>query len=147
MKFTRKEKRIYVLLFSMTCFLIIFALYKNLGSSPSNGLRNLIEYSDFQNRCKDLKNKLEKDYSEKEEEFEWNKESLEGYQTTLKEIIHDKEYGKISKYLPRILTYLIVAIVGIIFIIFWIVFCCFACKTVGRQDSVGCGAKCCFIIY
>ena len=124
MKFTRKEKRIYVLLFSMTCFLIIFALYKNLGSSPSNGLRNLIEYSDFENRCEDLKNKLEKDYSEKEEEFEWNKESLEGYQTTLKEIIQDKEYGKISKYLPRILTYLIVAIVGIIFIIFWIVFCC-----------------------
>ena len=147
MKFTRKEKRIYVLLFSMTCFLIIFALYKNLGSSPSNGLRNLIEYSDFENRCEDLKNKLEKDYSEKEEEFEWNKESLEGYQTTLKEIIQDKEYGKISKYLPRILTYLIVAIVGIIFIIFWIVFCCFACKTVGRQDTVGCGAKCCFIIY
>ena len=147
MKFTRKEKRIYVLLFSMTCFLIIFALYKNLGSSPSNGLRNLIEYSDFEDRCKDLKNKLEKDYSEKEGEFEWNKETLEGYQTTLKEIIHDKEYGKISKYLPRILTYLIVAIVGIIFIIFWIVFCCFACKTVGRQDSVGCGAKCCFIIY
>ena len=147
MKFTRKEKRIYVLLFSMTCFLIIFALYKNLGSSPSNGLRNLIEYSDFEDRCKDLKNKLEKDYSEKEEEFEWNKETLEGYQNTLIEIIKEKEYGKISKYLPRILTYLIVAIVGIIFIIFWIVFCCFACKTVGRQDSVGCGAKCCFIIY
>ena len=147
MKFTRKEKRIYVLLFSMTCFLIIFALYKNLGSSPSNGLRNLIEYSDFEDRCKDLKNKLEKDYSEKEGEFEWNKETLEGYQNTLIEIIKEKEYGKISKYLPRILTYLIVAIVGIIFIIFWIVFCCFACKTVGRQDSVGCGAKCCFIIY
>ena len=147
MKFTRKEKRIYVLLFLMTCFLIIFALYKNLGSSPSNGLRNLIEYSDFEDRCKDLKNKLEKDYSEKEGEFEWNKETLEGYQNTLKEIIQDKKYGKISKYLPRILTYLIVAIVGIIFIIFWIVFCCFACKTVGRQDSVGCGAKCCFIIY
>ena len=90
MKFTRKEKRIYVLLFSMTCFLIIFALYKNLGSSPSNGLRNLIEYSDFEDRCKDLKNKLEKDYSEKEGEFEWNKETLEGYQTTLKEIIQDK---------------------------------------------------------
>ena len=147
MKFTRKEKRIYVLLFSMTCFLIIFALYKNLGSSPSNGLRNLIEYSDFEDRCKDLKNKLEKDYSEKEGEFEWNKETLEGYQNTLIEIIKEKEYGKISKYLPRVLTYLIVAIVGIIFIIFWIVFCCFACKTVGRQDSVGCGAKCCFIIY
>ena len=90
---------------------------------------------------------MEKDYSEKEEEFEWNKETLEGYQNTLKEIIQDKEYGKISKYLPRILTYLIVAIVGIIFIVFWFVFCCFACKTVGRQDSVGCGAKCCFIIY
>ena len=127
--------------------IIFFALYKNLGSSPSNGLRNLIEYNDFEDRCKDLKNKLEKDYSEEEEEFEWNKENLEGYQNTLKEIIQDKEYGKISKYLPRILTYLIVAIVGIIFIIFWIVFCCFACKTVGRQDSVGCGAKCCFIIY
>ena len=147
MKFTRKEKRIYVLLFSMACFLIIFALYKNLGSSPSNGLRNLIEYSDSHKRCENLENKLEKDYSEKEGEFEWNKETLEGYQNTLIEIIKEKEYGKISKYLPRVLTYLIVAIVGIIFIIFWIVFCCFACKTVGRQDSVGCGAKCCFIIY
>ena len=147
MKFTRKEKRIYVLLFSMTCFLIIFALYKNLGSSPSNGLRNLIEYSDSHKRCENLENKLEKDYSNEEKEFEWNKESLEGYQNTLIEIIKEKEYGKISKYLPRVLTYLIVAIVGIIFIIFWIVFCCFACKTVGRQDTVGCGAKCCFIIY
>ena len=147
MKFTRKEKRIYVLLFSMTCFLIIFALYKNLGSSPSNGLRNLIEYSDSHKRCENLENKLEKDYSNEEKEFEWNKETLEGYQNTLIEIIKEKEYGKISKYLPRVLTYLIVAIVGIIFIIFWIVFCCFACKTVGRQDSVGCGAKCCFIIY
>ena len=151
MKFTRKENRIFVLLFSMSCFLIFFALYKNIETSPSNGLRNLIEYDKFNDRCKAGEKKLDEDYQdsfkEEDEDFKFDIKELDKYQKALVNITRDKDYKKISKYLPRILTYLIVAIVGIIFIIFWIVFCCFACKTVGRQDSVGCGAKCCFIIY
>ena len=151
MKFTRKENRIYILLFSMSCSLIFFTLYKNIEPSPSNGLRNLIEYEEFNDRCKAGEKKLEEDYKdafkEEDEDFKFDIKELDKYQKALVNITRDKDYKKISNYLPRILTYLIVAIVGIIFIIFWIVFCCFACKTVGRQDTVGCGAKCCFIIY
>ena len=147
MKYTRKEKRIYVLLFSMSCFLIIFALYKNLGSSPSNGLRNLIESKDVQERCDKKSEELEKKYEEDSSNFDLNITTIEKYQKALRDAIENKEYKQITKYLPRVITYLIVAIVGIIFIVFWFVFCCSACKNVGRQNNIGCGAKCCFIIF
>ena len=72
MKYTRKEKRIYVLLFSMSCFLIIFALYKNLGSSPSNGLRNLIESKDVERRCGKEREELENEYKKDPHSFDLN---------------------------------------------------------------------------
>ena len=147
MKYTRKEKRIYVLLFSMSCFLIIFALYKNLGSSPSNGLRNLIESNDVQERCDKKSGELEEEYKKKPLNFALNITKKENYHDALRDVIENKKYKQITKYLPRVITYLIVAIVGIIFIVFWFVFCCSACKNVGRQNNIGCGAKCCFIIF
>ena len=146
MKYTRKEKRIYVLLFSMSCFLIIFALYKNLGSSPSNG-RNLIESKDVQERCGKGREELENEYKKEPHNFDLNITKIEKYHDALRNVIEKKEYKQITKYLPRVITYLIVAIVGIIFIVFWFVFCCSACKNVGRQNNIGCGAKCCFIIF
>ena len=147
MKYTRKEKRIYVLLFSMSCFLIIFALYKNLGSSPSNGLRNLIESKDVQERCDKKSGELENEYKKDPHSFDLNITKKENYHDALRDVIEYKKYKQITKYLPRVITYLIVAIVGIIFIVFWFVFCCSACKNVGRQNNIGCGAKCCFIIF
>ena len=146
MKYTRKEKRIYVLLFSMSCFLIIFALYKNLGSSHSNGLRNLIESQDFKERCEE-RGDLEKKYEEDQSKFNLSITTIKKYQKALRDVIEKHEYKQITKYLPRVITYLIVAIVGIIFIVFWFVFCCSACKNVGRQNNIGCGSKCCFIIF
>ena len=147
MKYTRNEKRIYVLLFSMSCFLIIFALYKNLGSSPSNGLRNLIKSDEALNRCGEERKELEEEYKKKPLNFALNITKKENYHDALRDVIEYKKYKQITKYLPRVITYLIVAIVGIIFIVFWFVFCCSACKNVGRQNNIGCGSKCCFIIF
>ena len=150
MKFTRKEKRIYALLLSMAFFLIIFALYKNSGSSHSNELRNLIESDKAIKRCDKCdkeRKESENEYNKNTIEFQFEKKDLDKYSEVLKEIIEEKDSKKITKYLPRVLTYLIVAIVGVIFIVFWFVFCCSACKKVGRQDSIGCGAKCCFFIF
>ena len=87
MKYTRKEKRIYVLLFSMSCFLIIFALYKNLGSSPSNGLRNLIESDEALNRCGEERKELEEEYKKKPLNFALNITKKENYHDALRDVI------------------------------------------------------------
>ena len=148
MNLSLKEKKSFIIIFSLTCFLIIFALYQSFFKTSSNGLRYLIEETKINKRC-------EKTLDDFKDEIIGSpgtikvKEPviLNNYQKALKEIIQEKDYGKIKKYLPRILTYLIIAIVDIIFIILWILFCCYSCRKVEKQKSIGCGAKCSFIIF
>jgi hypothetical protein len=45
------------------------------------------------------------------------------------------------------LVYIIIAAIDIIFFVFWILFCCYACRNVEKQNRIGCGAKCGFIIF
>ena len=149
MKISLKGKKSYILLFSLTCALIIFTLHKSFNiasSNSSNSIRNLIEQDEYKCRCDNTLKKFKDKYRESPNEI-GNVTSLEKYERTLKEVLQDKKFGNIRKYLPRIIIYLIVAIIDIIFIIFWILFCCYSCRTVGKQNRIGCGAKCSFIIY
>lgn len=156
MKLSKKEKKIYTLVLSFSCFLVLFALYQSMYTNSSRNLRKLIESSVVVERCdkasEDLNSKYKNLINNMEDLGNFNdkiisSDKLDKYQDVLKEIIEDGEYGKIKKYLPRILVYLIIAIIDIIFIIFWILFCCYACKNVEKQNRIGCGAKCSFIIF
>ena len=98
-------------------------------------------------RCQKTKREFKEKYADDPKNYVIENVKLDKYQYILKEIIDEEDYGKIRKYLPRILVYLIIGIIDIIFIIFWILFCCYACKNVERQNRIGCGAKCCFIIF
>ena len=147
MKLSLKGKKFDILLFSLTCVLIIVTLTKSFSVAPSNSFRKLIEEEEVKCRCKDtLKGFTNKYNDEKPPRIE-NETKPGKYQDALKDIIKDEDYGKIRKYLPRIYVYLIVAILDIIFIIFWILFCCYCCRNVEKQNRIGCGAKCSFIIY
>lgn len=148
MRFTRKEKRIYFFIFSLTCFLVVFTLYKSFNPASHNRLRNLISEDDMNKRCQKTKSEFREKYVDNDpNNYIFDNISLDKYQNVLKEIIEEEDYGKIRKYLPKILVYLIILIIDIIFIIFWILFCCYACRNVEKQNRIGCGAKCCFIIF
>ena len=147
MRFTRKEKRIYFFIFSLTCFLVVFTLYQNFKPTSQNKLRNLITVDEMNERCQKTKREFKEKYADDPKNYVIENVKLDKYQYVLKEVIDEEDYGKIRKYLPRILVYLIIGIIDIIFIIFWILFCCYACKNVERQNRIGCGAKCCFIIF
>ena len=147
MRFTRKEKRIYFFIFSLTCFLVVFTLYQNFKPTSQNKLRNLITVDEMNERCQKTKKEFKEKYADDPKNYVIENVKLDKYQEVLKEIIDEEDYGKIRKYLPRILVYLIIGIIDIIFILFWILFCCYACKNVERQNRIGCGAKCCFIIF
>ena len=148
MKLSLKGRKFDILLFSLTCVLIIFTLTKSFSIASSNSFRKLIEEDKVDCRCDHTLKGFSDKYNEKlPNNTEIKKEKLEKYQKALKDIIKDKDYGKIRKYLPRIYVYLIVAILDIIFIIFWILFCCYSCRNVEKQKRIGCGAKCSFIIY
>ena len=134
------------LIFSLIFSIIILSIISNTNSSLTKSFRNLLEEDESNKRCDKTLKKFKEKYEKETEDFELDRE-LDKYEKKLKEIIQTKEYGKITKYLPRIIIYLIVAIIGVIFIIFWILFCCFACKDVEKQNNIGCGAKCSFIIY
>ena len=148
MKFTRKEKRIYFFIFSLTCFLVVFTLYQSFNPVSQNSLRNLITVDEMEERCQKTKREFREKYDDpKNYEIEIKSDKLDKYQTVLKEMIEEEDYGKIRKYLPRILVYIIIAAIDIIFLIFWILFCCYACRNVEKQNRIGCGAKCGFIIF
>ena len=148
MKFSLKAKNVHVLIFSLTCLIVIFTLYQSFNYNSPTDLRKLIEPEKVDERCKKASKDFKEKYSFSPDEFEMeNITSLKNYQEVLKEIIEDKQYGKIKKYLPKVLVYLIIAIIDIIFIIFWILFCCYSCKNVEKQNRIGCGAKCCFILF
>jgi len=148
MNLSLKEKKSFILIFSLTCFLIIFALYQSFFKASSNRLRFLIEETETNKRCEKTLDDFKDEINGSPEDIEDKKSvGLDKYQKVLKEMIQDNNYVKIRKYLPRILTYLIIAIVDIIFIILWILFCCYSCRKVEKQKSIGCGAKCSFIIF
>ena len=149
MNLSLKEKKSFIIIFSLTCFLIIFALYQSFFRTSSNGFRYLIEETEINKRCENtLKEFKDKIYGSPEAIEDKQHANLDKYQKVLKEMFNpEKDYGNIKKYLPKILTYLIIAIVDIIFIIFWILFCCYSCRKVEKQNSIGCGAKCSFIIF
>ena len=150
MKLSLKGRKFDILLFSLTCVLIIFTLTKSFSIASSNSFRKLIEEKEVECRCGNtLKGFIDK-YNEiplNNTENENEDKEINKYLQALKDIIKDKDYVKIRKYLPRIYVYLIVAILDIIFIIFWILFCCYSCRNVEKQKRIGCGAKCSFIIY
>lgn len=148
MKFTRKEKRIYFFIFSLTCFLVVFTLYQSFNPVSQNSLRNLITDDEMEERCLKTKREFREKYDDpKNYEINNGKDEPDQYQKVLKEIIEEEDYGKIRKYLPRILVYIIIAAIDIIFFVFWILFCCYACRNVEKQNRIGCGAKCGFIIF
>ena len=151
MKISLKSKKYEFLLFSLTCVLIIFILHKSFSITTSNNIRKLITVEEYDCRCKNTLKKFNDKYSnelsKENEENNKNVESLSDYQKALKELIQEQKFVNIRKYLPKIIAYLIVAIIDIIFIIFWILFCCYSCRNVEKQNRIGCGAKCSFIIY
>ena len=143
-----KEKKSFIIIFSLTCFLIIFALYQSFFKTSSNGLRYLIEETKINKRCEKTLDDFKDEINGSPETIKVKEPvKLNNYQKALKKMIQEKDYVKIRKYLPKILTYLIIAIVDIIFIILWILFCCYSCRKVEKQKSIGCGAKCSFIIF
>ena len=149
MKVSLKGRKFDILLFSLTCVLIIFTLTKSFNITRTNSVRKLIEEKEVECRCNETLKEFLNKYNEippNNTEYK-NEEALKNYQKILKDIIKDNDYKKISKYLSRIYVYLIVAILDIIFIIFWILFCCYSCRNVEKQKRIGCGAKCSFIIY
>jgi len=147
MKFSLKEKRIYIFIFSLTCFLVLFTLYQSFSPASQRGLRKLIDQKKVNNRCSKAYKEFKEKYTESPSNYEIENVTLDDYQKSLKEIIEDNEYKKIKKYLPRILVYVIIAFLDIIFIILWIVFCCYACRNVEKQNRIGCGSKFCFILF
>ena len=147
MKFSLKEKRIYIFIFSLTCFLVLFTLYQSFSPASQSGLRKLIDQKKVNNRCSKAYKEFKEKYTESPSNYEIENVTLDDYQKSLKEIIEDNEYKKIKKYLPRILVYVIIAFLDIIFIILWIVFCCYACRNMEKQNRIGCGSKCCFILF
>ena len=55
MRFTRKEKRIYFFIFSLTCFLVVFTLYQSFNPASQNSLRKLVEDVEMDERCQKTK--------------------------------------------------------------------------------------------
>ena len=131
-----KEKKFFIIIFSLTCFLIIFTLYQSFFKTSSNGLRYLIEETDINKRCEKTLDGFKREINGSLEAIKVKEPvDLDKYQKILKEMIQEKDYGKLKRYLPRIFTYLIIAIVDIIFIIIWILFCCYSCRKMEKQND------------
>ena len=80
--------------------------------------RNLITVDEMNERCQKTKKEFKDKYADDPKNYVIENVKLDKYQYVLKEIIDEEDYGKIRKYLPRILVYLIIGIIDIIFIIF-----------------------------
>ena len=149
------KNKIQILLLSFACTLIIFFLNKNseifsysLPKLPFN-LRNLFELETADKRCKNTEKKFLEQYTTVEisdpalNEYQKDDRYLEA----LKDIIREKKLGKIKKYLPRIIMYVIFIIVDILLIIFWITLCsCCCCGKKNKESATGC-SKCYFFIF
>ena len=152
MSFFVNNKKIEILLFSLVCTLVIFALNKNSNLSHTS-FKNLpfyLRYLDsdeyVENRC----NKTAKNFMEKYNITASSKEdiNLTKYQKILKEVIENKDCSKIKEYIPRILIYFIFIIIDILFIILWFVFCgcCCCCGKSHKLTAGGC-AKLLFFLF
>ena len=114
MKRSLKGNKFNILLFSLTCVLVIFTLHKSFTITSPNSVRKLIEENEYNCRCKETLKKFTNNYAAKPPNNTLNQNiELGNYQGVLKELIQNKDYEKIRKYLPRIYVYLIVAILDI----------------------------------
>ena len=150
------KKKIKILLLSFSCTLIIFFLNKNSNISSNSlpqlpfKLRNLFELETADKRCENTEKKFYEQYTDPElydQDLDDFKKEDDRYIEVLKDIIKEKDLGKIKKYLPRILMYVIFVIVDILLIIFWIALCeCCCCGKKNKEAATGC-SKCYFFIF
>jgi hypothetical protein len=151
-----KSKKTQILLYSLACTLLIFFLNKNSNLSlysthkPPFNLRFLLEEEDVDKRCKKTPKKFLEKYKDlqvEDKEF-LEKDSLtDKYQQVLRDMIEAKKVNKLSKYLPRIIMYVIFLIVDIIFFIMWFVLCGCCCCGNKRKESANCCSKCYFALF
>ena len=136
-----KNIKFQILLFCLTCTLIIFTLNKKQNNSfqLAFNLRNLIINDKMTERCQ----KAEKNFLDKYNSTDYTKpenntfEGLDKYQDVLKKMIQEKEFGLIKKYLPKIVIFASFLVVDVLLIIFWFLFCgCSFCAK-KRQTSFG----------
>jgi len=146
------NQKLQILLFFLTCTIIIFYLNKNTNTFlnpklPFN-LRNLISIEDMDKRChKASKNFLDKYNDTFSKELNLEGKPLNNYHEALIDIIGSKEYTKIKKYLTKIILYIIFVIIDIILIIVWFVLCGCCCNS-KRDNSINSSStKCCFLIF
>lgn len=137
-----KNIKFQILLLSLTGTLIIFTLNKNQNNAfilPFN-LRNLITNDEVIERCLKAEQKLLDKYNDTEYKIENNTfEKLDRYQEVLKIMIQEKQFGLITKYLPRIIIFAIFIIVDVLLIIFWFLFCgCSFCNKKKQTSFGGC---------
>ena len=136
-----KNIKFQILLFSLTCTLIIFIFNKkqNYSFKLAVNLRNLIINDKMTERCQ----KAEKNFLDKYNSTDYPKpknetfEELDKYQDVLKNMIQEKNFGLIKKYLPKIVIFAAFLVVDVLLIIFWFLFCgCSFCAK-KRQTSFG----------
>ena len=146
------KKKIKILLLSLSCTLVIFFLNKNSSNSiprlPFN-LRNLFELETADKRCENTEKKFLEQYTDPElSDQDLNDiKKDDRYLDVLKDIIREKDLGKIKKYLPRIIMYIIFVCVDILLIVFWIALCgCCCCGKKNKEAATGC-SKCYFFIF
>ena len=151
MSISMSNKKLHILLFSLVCTFIIFALNKNPSKplkSLSFNFRNLMTNDDMEKRCsktcKELKEKYQNGYS-----TNINYKGLDQYQILIKNVIGGEElnFGIIKSYLPRILIYGIFLIVDVLLIFVWIIYCGCCCCNKQRKSSGSICGKCSFIIF
>ena len=154
MSLSLNNTKIHILIFSFLCTLIIFNLNKNSNLSPYSfhklpfNLRNLITTEDVNNRCENTPKQFLAQYNNTDqlEKNESNNTKKDRYQDALEEMIGEKQFGNIKKYLPRILIYVIFLIVDILFIIIWFVFCgCCCCSK--KTKANGCSRFYFFLFF
>ena len=146
-----KNKKIQILLLSLTCTNIIFFLNKNTDNSiyfyPDINFRNLMTSEHVDERCaKTPKNFLEI-YNDTSIGNNSENITLNQFHKALIEIIGKKDYIKIKEYLIRIIVYAIVGILDIFLIILWITFCgCCCCSKKNKSLSIG-WSNCYFLLF
>ena len=144
MVFNIHNKKNQLLIFSIIYSIIILSLIQNIKASSVYKLRNLLSEDKYFNRCNCTLKEFRNKYSNPAEEHKFNNSK---YLDILNDIFFEENTKKITKYIPRVYAYLIVAIVGIILIILWIIFCCYCCKKVEKSNKIECCGKCSFIIF
>lgn len=145
-----KNKKFQILVFTFACTLLIYNINKknNMKSDffpklPFN-LRELLDTDKVEKRCENTKKDFLEKYN-KDIKPQDNDGELDKYPEVLKDMIKEKNLKKISKYLPRIIVYLIIAIFGVLLLIIWVFLCgCYCSKK--KSSATGC-SKCYFFLF